>query len=497
MTSKNFPTSEQHHHLLNVVYANDPQPPDCPDHTDPAKNRHVCTMCLTRYKWRERMYDRFAKRGFKFRIKPFDDNAEPAPCPAKHVQRSGIAQRCEYCIERRNWIHRRRDRLAQMGIDRIFTDMPRLIQHTNRLYEGGMTLRAISRAANCGIDVVARILGNDRQPGHATRGVADRLLAVPVPDQQLKLVRDAIGRRQHRVSAIGVHRRIQTACAAGHSIANQSRRLGYSSRAACYWLKSPTVEVSIADAMAQHFPTLIARPGTDRTAIQMAERNNWPSARYFSETNIDDPDYDPFRTVRGTCGLYRRLRALAWWGQGPQEVAAFIGEPADVVERWMLGGPAPMYAFHLADAAFEQMTGAPGPDEKIAEHARQMGWAPPLAWHGIDIDDPQTQPHVDLRRAEKVSDYPLDSQVHFALAGRVKRDELLHDELVTVVHKLLKAGWTDRRIVVFLRWNDTGDQDAAITAFRRWRARADVFRDRFDMARLRADTELIDLPAAA
>lgn len=473
-----LPTLAERDHLLNVVYGHDPKPPQCPlpGHSNPRATQNECAACKASYLWRSRMFRRFYERGLSLNLDGHVyGDPEPPRCPLKHAYNLANRKSCGHCRARRNWQERQYVKMRRAGKTAAFTDWDVLRSHLRRLQDGGLVAAQIGRAAHCAEITVQRLLTGDLTGRHfVNAAVARRLLAVPVPGRLFELVPDAAGSRRQRVDAVGTHRRIRAACRAGHSLRSQARRLGYGLSTVKSWLTSATVPIAVAGEVAELFPTLITRPGGSNTTVVNAARKGWPGARYFSTTNIDDPGYEPFAIVDDPVGVYRQLRALAWMGQGPQQVAEFIGEAAEQVEIWMEGGPAPAYAGHMVDAAFEALSGSFGPDDRLAERARLLGWAPPLAWYGIDVNNPMIRPRVDVAANTRKNDYPLDSQVLMALMGLVPAAELLPAEKRRVVWKLHKAGWSDRRIGAWLRWNPDGDRVKAADAVTKFREREQI-----------------------
>lgn len=468
--SRAMPSLEQRDHLLNVVYGNDPTAPPCPlpGHGDPKARRGECDPCRQVYLWRARMYRRFHARGLRL---TFDDreyhDPEPPRCPKWHAFTPANCKICADCRDRSNWLQRRRQRSVNAGIERRFTDLDTLLTHLRRLRDTGMTYDDIARAGGCAPKQVRDLLTEASTRHWVSPRVAQGLLKVPVPERRLQLVPDRQGRFRRRVDSTGTRRRIQAACRAGHSIAEQAARLGWAEKTISGWLAGDTVLLDAADDVAALFPTLISRPGGNRHAAALAANRGWAPARYFTATNIDDPSYDPFAVIGSPIGLRRRLRSLAWMGQGPEQVAAFIGEEAELVAIWLKGGPALGYAEHLVDVAFEALSGSFGPDDQAAQLAREQQWAPPLAWHGIDMDDMRTRPSLHLTRGARVTHYPLQSQVFQALMGLIPADDLLTEETVRAVWILHRNGWSDRRIAAWLRWHDDLDKGrGAVTAFR-------------------------------
>jgi hypothetical protein len=92
-----------------------------------------------------------------------------------------------------------------------------------------------------------------------------------------------------------------------------------------------------------------------------------------------------------------------------------------------------------------------------------------MAWYDVDVDDSSARPQTTLPPGVRKTDYPLESQVLQALMGIIPAHDLLSAERVAVVRILHRAGWSDRRIAVWLRWNADGDSGkglSAVCAFR-------------------------------
>lgn len=500
-----LPSLEERDHLLNVVYAHDPRPGDCqtPGHGDAKAHRAVCPHCAAILRWRQRMTRRFQERGLRLSFNHYDYNdPEPPSCTAGHPVNQESRKSCSDCKEHDNWLRRHRARLRQQGIASRFTDFDALAAHLSRLRDAGMTAQDIADVAGCGRTVAQKLLtesGRDR-PHWVTPEVAKALLSVPIPTGGRPLVTDSAGRLRRRVNAAGTRRRIQAACRAGHSIGSQARRLGWCVGTVRDWLLSDTVPTDVAEAVAALFPQLISSPGSDEGMANIAEKRGWVAARYFDESNIDDPSYEPFAPIRNASGVYRRLRALAWMGHGPLEVAHFIGEDEARVRKWMEGKTTPSYALHMVDAAFEKLSATPGPNTDAAEMARLLRWPPPLAWYGVDIDNRFAQPTIGLPRGEHEGLFPLDSQVFLALMGREPVAGLLLPEKVRVVRTLHAAGWSDRRIGVWLRWNPEGDAEKAKEAVMKFRERQGIYGAGTQLhgrPNLDAEDDLISVPPAA
>ena len=511
-----LPTREERDHLLATIFGNDPKPPACTAHTNPKKNIKTCDVCAVYTRWWFRMVKKFNSRGLRFALDDrtygdFPDDPQPPDCPLGHTDVQKTATWCEHCAPIRNWRSREYDRDLRAGRSRTFRDLDKLREHIAALRSGDMTDEQIGARAGCAGNTISRIMRPSIDWKFLRADIAERILAIPLPERRFVLTVNSRGVVRHTVDATGTRRRVQAACLAGHSLRYQADRLGYSISSLRGWLTRPTLFLGAAADVQELFPTLIARPGNDTAAIALGESQGWLPARYFSADNIDDPNYEPMRALSSPAGVRRRLRALAWMAHGPDEVAAFIDEKPETVRRWTIGHaehlagdgrepdyPVPAYALHLTDAAFEALSGRFGPDEGAAREARERQWAPPLAWYDLDIDDHRARPLYDLPARESKSNYPLQSQVLQALMGIIPASDLVHDEKYAVVRMLHHIGWSDRRIGTWLRWSNTVEKagDGVMQFRRRWKISGGP-RERQAWFSPTADLDFIVTPAAA
>jgi hypothetical protein len=109
-------------------------------------------------------------------------------------------------------------------------------------------------------------------------------------------------------------------------------------------------------------------------------------------------------------GSRRRLRALAWNGWSPAELARRLDGPAHLV-RMLLRGHSQLVAEDLASriaALYDDLWDQQGPSWRTAEAARRHSFAPALAWDddrpgdpwysGHGIDDPDATPAPGWQR---------------------------------------------------------------------------------------------------
>lgn len=96
-------------------------------------------------------------------------------------------------------------------------------------------------------------------------------------------------------------------------------------------------------------------------------------------------------------GAIRRTRALGAAGYTDADLAARAGLARETVSRLRMGRPERVYRpVHEAIAtAYRALAGhtPERPRRRWRTHrALDLGWAPPAAWEGADIDDPDARP---------------------------------------------------------------------------------------------------------
>lgn len=91
-------------------------------------------------------------------------------------------------------------------------------------------------------------------------------------------------------------------------------------------------------------------------------------------------------------GCVRRIHALQRLGYSLPGQAQHMGTAYGGLRGALLAGYFRDWLRDLVTVAYDQLQGTPGPSRIAAGKARVRGHAPPLAWHGVDIDDPTTVP---------------------------------------------------------------------------------------------------------
>lgn len=107
---------------------------------------------------------------------------------------------------------------------------------------------------------------------------------------------------------------------------------------------------------------------------------------------------------RDNTGARRRVQALSWMGWPAHEVARRAGCPTSTLRTLVLPGRRISYALAARiSEVYEDLHMVPGPSRGAAGKARGLGFAPPLAWDGGTIDDPDARPDLGEKVKRRVS----------------------------------------------------------------------------------------------
>ncbi|WP_203911913.1 recombinase family protein [Rhizocola hellebori] len=274
--------------------------------------------------------------------------------------------------------------------------------------------------------------------------------------------------RRGFIEATGTRRRLQALALAGWTAARVGQRLGVIQRNISRVRHGDIrrVRATFAASVAQLYDAEAGRADLiSRSDREMPSGKAWLPARMWTAQTIDDPHAEPLAPLAQPIGVRRRLQALAYIGQGPVQIGAWINESAAVVQEWTLGGPIPSYAAHLVDSVYRRWQATPGPDTQARELAAERHWASALAWDGRDIDAVDARPQ---RSAKPPDPGEVEmANVLGALAGDVPKTDLTRAERIYVVNQLHKRGVSDQRISSLLRWSSDEERgQAAVARFR-------------------------------
>lgn len=107
---------------------------------------------------------------------------------------------------------------------------------------------------------------------------------------------------------------------------------------------------------------------------------------------VAPPEHLPDTMWVPVLGATRRVQALMRLGYPGSVLNGIIGHRAHTFAGAYFNRT-PAGHWRAVDAAYDQLTGEPGPSQASADRAKARGWAPPLAWN--DIDDPFEVPRGD------------------------------------------------------------------------------------------------------
>lgn len=98
-------------------------------------------------------------------------------------------------------------------------------------------------------------------------------------------------------------------------------------------------------------------------------------------------------------GTMRRVRALMWLGWTRHGIAQHAGIAEETLRKYLRPGVQVrrVNAEKIA-AVYDSLSMRTGPSNITAGKARSLGYTSPLAWEGIDIDDPAATPDTGPTR---------------------------------------------------------------------------------------------------
>lgn len=116
-------------------------------------------------------------------------------------------------------------------------------------------------------------------------------------------------------------------------------------------------------------------------------------------------------------GTSRRLRALGAIGWPAEALGDHLGASKEAVQRWRAARTPRVHRDTAAAVAalYDRLSATPGPSAYTRQRAASFGWAPPLLWDDLDIDDPTAHPAPDRDLRRGVVD--LDDVDHLLAFG--------------------------------------------------------------------------------
>jgi len=134
--------------------------------------------------------------------------------------------------------------------------------------------------------------------------------------------------------------------------------------------------------------------GTSSAVPWCLHRGQYKTIRRKSEQALLSVPLVPAESHRGTgpAGTRRRVQALAWMGWSGQEIARRAGYHPATLHTEIYRGSLSVRLAERVRAIYAELSATPGPSRMAAVKARRLGYAPPAAWDGGEIDNPRARP---------------------------------------------------------------------------------------------------------
>ena len=172
--------------------------------------------------------------------------------------------------------------------------------------------------------------------------------------------------------------------------------------------------------------------GVDPAVVKAIATSRRQRVRHTTARNIMAVALPP--TAVGTV---RRVRALRRIGYTLDGVAAAAGIAESHLRRVLRAGAVSERVAMAVAAAYERLSGTPGPSRRAARVAELAGYPAPLDWEAVDIDDPAVAP------AEEGPPRPVQVDwvaVQRAVAGQPVGRRLTNQEAREAAATLLERG---------------------------------------------------------
>ena len=182
----------------------------------------------------------------------------------------------------------------------MYVDAGPVREHIEALSAAGVSYKRLHKLSGVALSSIARIVTGrtEREEGPAKqvhRGVADRILAVPLPGVWWAEASD------HRVGdGVGTRRRLQALVAMGWSQSEIARRLGVDPANATKLFRCVLVHAVTARRVAGLYDELSMTHGGSRRALNVAAREGWLRPLDWDDDLIDGPEH--FRWARTSTG---------------------------------------------------------------------------------------------------------------------------------------------------------------------------------------------------
>lgn len=146
----------------------------------------------------------------------------------------------------------------------------------------------------------------------------------------------------------------------------------------------------------------------------------------------------PYRLTVSAVGSARRIRALARIGHSMASIGAVVGKDGRSIRGITVARLVYVTTAEAIREVYGRLADTPGKSSITRQRAERENWPSPLAWEGVDIDDPSAEPIMDAHFDEPIVD---DVAIQRAINGDAKVAERLRDhERVEAARRMLRRG---------------------------------------------------------
>lgn len=166
-------------------------------------------------------------------------------------------------------------------------------------------------------------------------------------------------------------------------------------------------------------------------------------ARYNEARRLAALNGQPTTDLVPALGTRRRIQALAALGWSFAQIGNLVGTDRTRIRGLLTQARVTPDLEARIVHAYDQLsmripTGHDGSITRIRNWATAQGWAPPLAWEDVDIDDPKVRPCRHLRKGQAPGGID-HARIERRLAGD-RSVRLSHEEAAEVTRRALARG---------------------------------------------------------
>ncbi|TDP29895.1 hypothetical protein [Nocardia ignorata] len=194
------------------------------------------------------------------------------------------------------------------------------------------------------------------------------------------------------------------------------------------------------------------------------------AARVLAVTHIPTPDQES-RNVPAI-GTQRRIQALQAAGHTQAQIGTHLGWTQERVDKILRSKSVKGRTFQQVCAVYDLLSHQVGPSAIGKTRSARRGYAPPLAWEGIDIDHPDSTPILDAEPATGCVDEVLLQRIIEGRHTYPDANPLRGPERIAVIDHAITHGWLRARLAAALNISMDGADQALVRRRRELREAA-------------------------